>query len=218
MSRTLTPSRMADRMCQDRSVLDAVLDEALVGYLGISLDEGPLVLPVSYARDGDQLIFHGSTGSHRMRAIASGAQVCFSVSVMDALKISRTGEGTGMRYRSAVLFGACSRIEDAEKERVLDVYLDRYVPGRTAEVRRSTKKELAATMVLSLPIEQWSVKTADGFPADEPEDIAAGGWAGVVPLRTVWEAPIPNPDLGLGIDVPASVVALTRDQDSGSAS
>lgn len=218
MTRTLTPSRMADRMSQDRSVLDAVLDEALVGYLGISLDEGPLVLPVSYARDGDRLLFHGSTGSHRMRAIAAGAEVCFSVAVMDALKVSRTGEGTGMRYRSAVVFGACARVDEAEKERALDVYLDRYVPGRTAEVRRSTKKELAATMVLSLPIDQWSVKTADGFPSDEPEDIAAGGWAGVVPLRTVWEAPIPNPDLGLGIDVPASIVAMTRNQASGSAS
>lgn len=153
-----------------------------------------------------------------MRAISSGAQVCFTVSVMEALKISRTGEGTGMRYRSAVLFGACSRLDDAEKERALDVYLDRYLPGRTAEVRRSTKKELAATMVLTLPIEEWSVKTADGFPSDEPEDIAAGGWAGVVPLRTVWEAPIPNPDLGLGIDVPASVLQLTQAQASGSGS
>ncbi|PFG17407.1 hypothetical protein ATK74_1976 [Propionicimonas paludicola] len=218
MTRNLTPSRMADRMSDNRSVLDAVLDEALVGYLGISLDEGPLVLPVSYARDGDRVLFHGSTGSHRMRAISSGAQVCFTVSVMEALKISRTGEGTGMRYRSAVLFGACSRLDDAEKERALDVYLDRYLPGRTAEVRRSTKKELAATMVLTLPIEEWSVKTADGFPSDEPEDIAAGGWAGVVPLRTVWEAPIPNPDLGLGIDVPASVLQLTQAQASGSGS
>lgn len=218
MTRNLTPSRMADRMSDDRSVLDAVLDEALVGYLGLSLAEGPLVLPVSYARDGDRLLFHGSTGSHRMRAIASGAEVCFSVAVMDALKVSRTGEGTGMRYRSAVIFGACTRIEDAEKERALDVYLDRYVPGRTAEVRRSTKKELAATMVLELPIEQWSVKTADGFPSDEPEDIAAGGWAGVVPLRTVWEAPIPNPDLGLGIDVPASILRLAQAQASDSGS
>jgi len=218
MTRNLTPSRMADRMSDDRSVLDAVLDEALVGYLGLSLEEGPLVLPVSYARDGDRLLFHGSTGSHRMRAIASGAEVCFSVAVMDALKVSRTGEGTGMRYRSAVIFGACTRIEDAEKERALDVYLDRYVPGRTAEVRRSTKKELAATMVLELPIEQWSVKTADGFPSDEPEDIAAGGWAGVVPLRTVWEAPIPNPDLGLGIDVPASILRLAQTQASDSGS
>jgi len=218
MTRNLTPSRMADRMSDDRSVLDAVLDEALVGYLGLSLEEGPLVLPVSYARDGDRLLFHGSTGSHRMRAIASGAEVCFSVAVMDALKVSRTGEGTGMRYRSAVIFGACTRIEDAEKERALDVYLDRYVPGRTAQVRRSTKKELAATMVLELPIEQWSVKTADGFPSDEPEDIAAGGWAGVVPLRTVWEAPIPNPDLGLGIDVPASILRLAQTQASDSGS
>jgi Predicted flavin-nucleotide-binding protein len=218
MIRNLTPSRMSDRMTSDRSVLDAILDEAPIGYLGISLDEGPLVLPVSYARDGDRLLLHGSTGSHRMRAIAAGAQICFSVSVVDALKISRTGEGTGMRYRSAVLFGACSRLEDAEKERALDVYLDRYVPGRTAEVRRSTKKELAATMVLILPIDQWSVKTADGFCEDEPEDVAAGGWAGVVPLRTVWEAPIPNPELGLGTDVPASILRLTGGQASDSGS
>jgi uncharacterized protein len=218
MTRNLIPSRMADRMTDDRAVLDAVLDEALIGYLGISLDEGPLVLPVSYARDGDRLLLHGSTGSRRMRAIAAGAQVCFSVSVVDTMKVSRTGEGTGMGYRSAVLFGSCTRLADEEKGQALEVYLDRYLPGRTAEVRPSNKKELAATMVLVLPIDQWSVKTADGFPEDEPEDEAAGGWAGVVPLRTVWEAPIPNPEVGLGIDVPASILRLAQNQASDSGS
>lgn len=218
MNRTLTPSRKSDRMSDDRAQLDALLDEALVGYLGLSLDEGPLVLPVSYARDGDRLLFHGSTGSHRMRTVAAGAQICFTVSVIDALKVARTGEGTGMRYRSAVLFGSCSLLADEEKDRALELYLDRYLPGRTAEVRPTTRKELAATLVLELPIEQWSLKSAGGFAADEPDDVAAGGWAGVVPLRTVWETPIPNPDLGLGIDVPASVLRLTEGQASDSGS
>ncbi len=218
MTRTLTPSRKSDRMSDDRNALDALLDEALVGHLGLSLDEGPLVLPISYARDGDRLLFHGSTGSHRMRTIAAGAQVCFTVSVMDALKVSRTGEGTGMRYRSAVLFGACGLLADEEKERALEVYLNRYLPGRTAEVRRATRRELAATMVLELPIDQWSLKSAGGFVSDDPDDVAAGGWAGVVPLRTVWETPIPNPDLGLGIDVPASVLRLLEPQPSVSGS
>lgn len=208
--RRLTPSRKTERMSQDRAELDVLLDQALVGYLGISLPEGPLVLPVSYARDGDRILFHGSTGSHRMRAIAEGAEVCFTVAEVDGLKVARSGDGTGMQYRSAVLFGSCSVLPDDQKAPALERYLDRYLPGRVAEVRPASRRELAATMLLALPIDQWSVKVAVGFPCDPDEDLAGDAWAGVLPLRLAYGDPQPSPDLRDGIAVPASVLALYR--------
>lgn len=209
--RTLTPSRNAKRLGTDREALDALLDEVLVGYVGLSLAEGPLVVPISYARDGDRLLFHGSTGSRRMRALADGAEVCFTVAAMDGLKVSRSLFGTGMRYRSAVLFGICSVLTGEEKAVALNTYGDRYLPGRSAEVRAMTGKELAATMVLALPISTWSMKVADGFPEDEPDEIDGDSWAGVLPLMQAIGDPIDNPDLRPGIPVPASVLALYAD-------
>jgi nitroimidazol reductase NimA-like FMN-containing flavoprotein (pyridoxamine 5'-phosphate oxidase superfamily) len=207
VARTLTPSRKRDRLTDDRAALDTLLDEVLVGYVGISLPEGPLVLPVGFARDGDRVLLHGSSGSHRMRALAAGAQVCFTVAVLDALKVARSGFGTGMRYRSACLFGACE-VEGDDKLRALDAYTDRYLPGRSGEVRPIGAKEAAATLLLALPIEAWSMKVAGGFPDDDPEDVAGPAWAGVVPLASVWGEPVDNPDLAAGIAVPASVRAL----------
>jgi len=208
MSRTLTPARMADQTTTDRAVLDALLDELLVAHVGLSLDEGPLVIPTGFARDGDRLLFHGSTGSRWMRALAAGVPVCVTVTALDGIKVARTGFESGMRYRSACLFGTCTVLDGADAVRALDVFIDAVLPGRSAEVRPSTPKELAATLVLALPIAEWSLKTADGFAEDAPSDRAGDAWAGVVPLATSYGEPIANPDLRDGIPVPASVVAL----------
>lgn len=213
MERTLVPSRKPGRGRDDRDALDALLDEVLVGYLGVSLDEGPLVLPVGFARDRDRVLLHGSTGSHRMRVLAEGAEVCFTVAKLDALKVSRSAFGTGMQYRSACLFGRCQLLTGADQLAALHAYTDRYLPGRSGEVRPVSAKERAATMVLALPIETWSMKVADGFPDDDPDDVAGEAWAGLVPLLGGFAAPIANPDLRPGTAVPASVLALPRTLD-----
>lgn len=210
MERTLTPSRKRDRLTTDRAALDALLEEVLVAYVGICLPEGPLVLPVSFARDGDRVLLHGSTGSHRMRALAAGTPICLTVATVDALKVARSGFGTGMRYRSACLFGVCEVLLGEDKDRALAAYTDRYLPGRSREVRPIAAKEAAATLLLALPIDQWSMKVAGGFPDDDPDDVAGTAWAGVVPLQPVWGEPVRNPDLADGIAVPASVRALRR--------
>lgn len=210
MERTLIPSRLADRTTDDRAVLDALLDEVLVAHVGLSLDEGPLVIPTGFARDGDRLLLHGSTGSRWMRVLAAGAPVCVTVTALDGIKVARSGFESGMRYRSACLFGTCTALAVSDAVRALDVYVDRVLPGRSGEVRPSTAKELAATMVLALPITEWSLKSADGFPEDPPSDVAGDTWAGVVPLRQVAGDPVPNPDLRAGIEVPASVREVSR--------
>lgn len=206
--RKLTPTRLRERMLDDREAVNRLLDEVLLGYVGLSLADGPVVMPVSYARQGDRLLMHGSTGSHRMRALAEGADICFTVATVDALKVARSAFGTGMRYRSVCIFGTCELLAGEDKRTALDAYTDRYLPGRTAEVRQVRGKELAATMVLALPITTWSMKVADGFPNDDLDDVAGDAWAGVVPVINTYGQPISAPDLRPGIEVPASVLKL----------
>ena len=214
-TRTLTPTRLADRAAADRATRDALLDEVLVAHVGFTSSEGPLVLPIGFARDGDRLILHGSTGSRWLRVLASGVEVCATVTALDGIKVARSAFESGMRYRSACVFGQCTVLVGAEAERGLGIFTDRVLPGRTTEIRRSTSRELAATLVLALPITQWSYKSSDGFPEDPPEDLAGDAWAGAVPLRTAYGPALPNPDLGDGIPVPPSVRALTDPGPSG---
>ena len=189
MPRNLTPTRKPDRASTDRWELDALLDEVMVAQVGLITDGGPLVLPIGFARDGDRLVFHGSTGSGWLSALASGAPVCVSVTVLDGLKVARSAFSSGMRYRSACLFGVCEVLAGDDASRALEVFTDRFLPGRSTEIRPSTAKEAAATMVLALPIEEWSLKVAGGFPNDPPEDLAGDAWAGVVPLVTGFGTP-----------------------------
>ncbi|MCA0294722.1 MAG: pyridoxamine 5'-phosphate oxidase family protein [Actinobacteria bacterium] len=207
--RRLVPTRLAERAEHDRAALDALLDEVLVAHVGLTLPEGPLVLPIGFARDGDRLLLHGSTGSRWLRVLAGGADACVTVTSLDALKVARSAFESGMRYRSACLFGRCAPLPADEASAALVLFTDRLLPGRSREIRPSTARELAATMVLAFPIDQWSLKSSDGFPEDPDDDRADDAWAGVVPLRTGFDAALPNPDLRPGIAVPASVRALT---------
>ena len=208
MERRLVPTRLPELARNDRAMLDALLDEVLLAHVGLVSPEGPLVIPTGFARDGDRLIIHGSTGSRWMRALALGADTCVTVTALDAIKVARSAFESGMRYRSACLFGRYEVLNGEDAVRALDVFTDRFLPGRVGEVRRSTAKELAATMVLALPIGEWSLKAADGFPEDPESDLAGDAWAGVVPLHTSWGEPLPSPDLRSGIDVPGSVRRL----------
>ena len=223
---TVTPStavtRLVEKQRTDRALLDALLDEIHIGHVGVVLDDGgPLVVPTAVARDGDQLLIHGSTGSPWMRRAASGAPVSISVTAYDGLVFARSAFESSIHYRSAVLFGACTLIvEPAAKERSLDLLTEALLPGRVSELRRPTAKELAATQVLALeirtsPVPSWSLKVGDGWPDDPESDVEGPAWAGVVPARIVYDAPRATPDLRPGIDVPASAIALSTISDSG---
>lgn len=203
------PARLAEKASSERADLDALLDSTRVGHFGLVADDGtPVVMPTMVVRDGDRVLAHGSTGSRWMRALAEGCPTALAVTAYDGLVVARSAFESSIRYRSAVLFGRCSTVT-VDKERFLDLVTEALIPGRTAEVRRPTRAELAATLVLALPIEDWSLKISAGWPEDEQDDVAGPAWAGVVPVRQVNHAPIAAPDLRDGIEVPPSVRALT---------
>ena len=211
------PTRLAERASTDRAVLDGLLDDVLVGHFALVADDGsPVVIPTAIARDGDRVLAHGSTGSHWMRALAAGAPTALGVTAVDGLVVARSTFESSIRYRSAVVFGRCERLTGKEHQRALDVVAEHLLPGRTAEVRPSTRAELAATMVLALPLDDWSLKVQEGWPEDEEADVAGDAWAGVVPVRRTFDAPLPAPDLRDGIGVPASVEKLVTETSSAS--
>ena len=203
-------TRLPEKGRPDRPALDALLDEEYVGHVGVVRDGHPVVVPTAIARDGDRLLVHGSTGSGWMRALAAGADACVTVTSLGGIVLARSTFESSMHYRSAVLFGRFTALQGDDKARALDVIVEKLIPGRAVEVRPSTPKELAATLVLAMPVEQWSLKVSDGWPEDEPSDVEGDAWAGVVPLRLTAGDPLPAPDLRPGIDVPASVRRLFR--------
>jgi nitroimidazol reductase NimA-like FMN-containing flavoprotein (pyridoxamine 5'-phosphate oxidase superfamily) len=205
------PIRLAEKASTDRADLDALLDSTRVGHFAVLAEDGtPAVIPTMVVRDDDRVLAHGSTGSRWMRRLASGVPTALGVTAYEGLVVARSAFESSIRYRSAVVFGRCSTVtEDRDgKERFLDLVTEALIPGRSAEIRRPTKAELAATLVLALPLEDWSLKLSSGWPEDEDDDVAGPAWAGVVPVHQAYGAPIPAPDLRTGIDVPASIRAL----------
>lgn len=204
-------SRLSERQSTDRDKLDALLDSTPVATIAFVRDGHPVALPTGFARLGDEVVIHGSSGSPWMRQLADGAEVAVSVTALDGILVARSGFESSFHYRSAVVFGTFSVIDGEDKNAYLEALTNHFIPGRVAEIRPSTNKELAATVVLRLPIGvgNWSLKIADGWPEDPDEDVAAGGWAGVVPMTVSYGEPLRAPDCDAGIPVPASVRVLT---------
>lgn len=203
-------TRLAEKSSRDMDALRALLDAVPLAHVGMVADGSPLVVPTALARDGDTLLIHGSTGSRWMRRLAEGAEASVAVTAMDAVVVARSGFESSFRYRSAVLFGRFSPVAGPGKEAALNRLVDRLVPGRSAEIRPATARELAATLLLRMPIAEWSLKVSAGWPEDEEADVAGPAWAGVVPMRTVYGEPVPAPDLRAAIPVPPSVRTLAE--------
>jgi nitroimidazol reductase NimA-like FMN-containing flavoprotein (pyridoxamine 5'-phosphate oxidase superfamily) len=193
--------RMPERGSHDRAVLDAILDEALVCHVGFVEEDGrPVVIPTGFVRDGDRLILHGSKASRMLRHLAAGKDVCVTVTLIDGLVLARSGFNHSMNYRSAVVFGRATPVPDTEKEAALRVYMERLLPGRWDSLRPASAKELLATEVVSLPLDEASAKVRDYGVKDDAEDAAWPVWAGIVPLALTASDPIA--DAGVRLPVP----------------
>lgn len=200
--------RCADRARTDRTDLYDVLDAGMICHLGVVIDGVPVVLPTAYGRLQDTLYLHGSSASRSLRA-ADGHEVCCTVTHLDGLVCARSAFHHSVNYRSAVVFGT-ARVITGHKERLaaLRAITEQLVPGRWDHVRAPSRKELAATAVLALPLAEASVKMRSGPPADDPPDLLPGMWAGVVPASLTFGEPEPDPLVRPGTGTPDHVLAL----------
>ena len=205
-------TRLPGLQSRDRRTLDAVLDAGLVAHLAGCLDGLPVVLPVAYARDGDRLLLHGSTGGGLLRHAAAAAPLAVAITLVDGLVFARSLYDSSMNYRSVVVLGRAAPVPEEEKPAALRTLSERLMPGRWDEVRPPTRRELAATLVLALPLDEVSVKVSTGPPGDsaQPPPDLAGTWAGVLPLRPVAGEPESAPDVPPGLAVPPSLDRAAR--------
>lgn len=193
-------TREKHHQIDDRERLHAFLGEALIGHLAVDRGGVPVAMPVAYGVDldgpdeGGTIYLHASVAAGWM-AGAAGRTVSLTVTEIDGLVAARSGFNHSMNYRAAIIIGEARVVDDeAERAHALDLIVDHMVPGRAATLREPTRKELAATRVLALALAEASLKVSEGDPVDEPEDVAAGIWAGVIPVRRVAGAVVPAPE------------------------
>jgi nitroimidazol reductase NimA-like FMN-containing flavoprotein (pyridoxamine 5'-phosphate oxidase superfamily) len=192
----------------DRAALHEVLDAGLICHLGVVIDGAPVVLPTGYGRIGETLYLHGSSANRSMLA-AAGAQVCVTVTLLDGLVCARSVFHNSMNYRSAVIYGTAHLVSgEPERTDALHAISEHLIPGRWDNSRLPSKKEMAATIVLALSLDEASVKARTGGPKDDDEDYDLDYWAGVLPISTAVGPAEPDPLLREGIAVPAHISEL----------
>jgi hypothetical protein len=188
--------REAERGVYNREAAYRILDEGFLCHVGFVADGQPFVIPTSYGRKDDRLYIHGSAASRMLRQMKDGVPVCVTVTLLDGLVLARSIFNHSMNYRSVVILGKATPVDDAvEKVEALRLLSEHIIPGRWADARRPSERELKATLVMRVPIEEFSAKVRTGPPIDDEEDYSFPTWAGVVPLETVARPPINDPRL-----------------------
>jgi len=199
-----TLRRLPERARYDAGTVHAILDEGFICHVAFVVDGQPYALPTGYARIGETLYLHGSTGSHL--GLRPAMDVCITVTLLDGIVLARSAFHHSFQYRSVMVLGRTQLVTDvSEKETALDALVEHFMPGRTADARRGSRRELSATAVLAVPIEEVSAKVRTGDPKDDEEDYALPVWAGILPLALTPGDPVPDSRLEPGIAVPAYV-------------
>ena len=195
--------RKPDRGSHDHQIIKSILDDALVCHLGVIAEDGfPVVTPTLHVRVANHVYIHGSGASRTLRA-ADRSRICLTATLLDGIVLARAALHHSANYRSVMLFGRGQRIEDrAEKLGALEALIEKLVPGRWAEVRAPTDKELRATAILRIPLSEASAKVRSGPPVDDDADLELSVWAGLVGLRLIAGAPEPDGRLAPGIECP----------------
>jgi nitroimidazol reductase NimA-like FMN-containing flavoprotein (pyridoxamine 5'-phosphate oxidase superfamily) len=203
--------READRAVYDRTAAYKILDEGFICHVGFVADGQPFVIPTGYGRVDDNLYIHGSAASRMLRRVDEGIAVCITVTLLDGLVLARSIFNHSMNYRSVVILGTARALRDPkEKLEALRLLSEHILPGRWVESRQPNEKELKATSVLRLPIEEFSAKVRQGPAVDDEEDYAFPTWAGVIPLTMVAGEPIDDARMMPGVKVPEYARGYTR--------
>lgn len=207
--------RRPKRGTYDHETIYQILDEGFICHIGFTVNNQPFVIPTGYARIGDKLLIHGSAASRMLQEMSSGVEVCVTVTLIDGLVLARSAFHHSMNYRSVVILGKATLVTDeAEKNEALFAFTEHIIPNRWSEIRLPTEKELKATMVLSLPIEEASAKIRKGSPVDDEEDYALDVWAGEIPLFQNTGNPIPDSRLPSDVPIPDYVLNYKRKTES----
>lgn len=203
--------RLPKRGAYDKETVYAIVDDALTCHVGMVEDGKPVVIPTIHARDGDNLLLHGASTSRMLNHVGAGHDICVTVTHIDGLVLARSVFHHSMNYRSAVLFGQGTLIEDPEeKMRALHIFTEKLIPGRWDDARQPTPNESKATKIVSVPIEMASAKVRVGPPGDDDEDYALDVWAGILPMRTVFGELEADPLLKDGVAVPRYIDAYAE--------
>jgi uncharacterized protein len=203
--------RLPQRGHYERELIYQILDEGLVCHVGFAVDGQPCVIPTAYGRVGDKLYIHGSPASRMLRNLASGISVCVTVTLLDGLVLARSAFHHSMNYRSVVIFGTATLVQDTdEKLEALRAFTEHVIPSRWAEVRLPSRQEIQGTLVLSLPLNEASAKVRTGAPSDDEADYNLPVWAGVIPLQVVAGDAISDPRLLPEITLPSYVQNYSR--------
>jgi nitroimidazol reductase NimA-like FMN-containing flavoprotein (pyridoxamine 5'-phosphate oxidase superfamily) len=204
--------RLPERGVYDRAAIDDVLDAGLVAHLGFVHDGQPFVIPTLHARLGDRVYVHGSAASRTLRGLSTGISACLTVTLLDGIVLARSVFEHSMNYRSVVVLGTATPIEEPdEKMGALEAFTEKLLPGRWDEARQPTRKELKATSILSLPLDEASAKIRVGGPEDgDTPDADLDVWAGHLPLVVQALEPVPDPTLRPGIPVPPALRPYRR--------
>lgn len=200
--------RAPKRARYDRETVNEIIDAALIAHVGTVRDGRPLVIPMFAVRDGDWLLLHGAPAAGTVRR-GRGQQVCVEMTLLDGLVLARSAFHHSLNYRSVVVLGEAQVIADeAERERALEVFMERLAPGRQEQLRPTNITELKQTAVMRISLEHASAKVRTGPPVDEEEDYGWPVWAGVLPVTTAIGQPLPDPRLDDGIETPEHVREL----------
>lgn len=189
--------RFPEKAVTDRSKVNEILDAGLVAHVSCVVDGQPFVMPVGYARDGDRVLFHGSTASRLFKNLAAGQPCCLTVTLLDGVVLARSAFESSMNYRCVIALGSCEVLEGDEKAAALLRITDHLLPGRTDQARKAAPKESKATLMLALNLDEVSCKVSEGGPDDAPSDLVdpiySNIWAGYVPLSEVFGEPVSDP-------------------------
>lgn len=207
--------RLPKRGHYDRQTIEQILDEGLICHVGFVVDGQPFVIPTAYGRVDDRLYIHGSPASRMLQTLTRGIDVCITVTLLDGLVLARSAFHHSMNYRSVVIFGQATLVEEFdEKVSALKAFTEHIVPGRWAGVRKPTPQEITGTLVLALPLTEASAKVRSGPPSDDDADYALPIWAGEIPLQVTTGLPVADPRLSPGIEPPDYVQHYNRSNRS----
>ena len=188
--------RLPERGSKDFELACSIVDEARICHVGFTVDDQPYVIPMALGRDSRNLLLHGSVVSRLANNLAKGLPCCVTITHLDGLVLARSAFHSSMNYRTLMVFGEATLVDDPEEKRKgLDALVEHLAPGRLAELRTSTRKELNATSLLRLPIKTFSIKSRNGPPSDAASDLSAPVWAGVIPLEIKPGKPLDAPDM-----------------------